>query len=82
MPAGRFLSFLAQGLALAPSVSFPNVPGIHFNDQGKRLQSQFKLEVVVLLRTALWLAHLPVHLLSLLLGALALLAGLSRQGGR
>jgi hypothetical protein len=64
------------------AISFPNVPGVQFNDQGKGLQSQFELEVVVLLRAALGLAHLPIHLLSLLLGSLALLAGLPRQGGR
>jgi hypothetical protein len=82
MPAGRLLSFLAQSLALTPSVSFPNVPGVQFNDQGKRLQGQFQLEVVVLLRTAPGLAHVPVHLLSLLLGSPALLTGLPRQGRR
>jgi hypothetical protein len=58
------------------------VPGVQFNDQGKRLQSQFELKVVVLLRAALGLAHVPIHLLALLLGSPALLAGLPRQGRR
>src|SRR5271155_4308510 len=82
MPARGFLSFLAQSLALAPSVPFANVPSVQFQDQGEGFQGQLKLKVTVLLSTTFGLAHLPVHLLSLLLGSLALLPRLPRQGRR
>jgi hypothetical protein len=43
VPAFRFLPLAAQGLAPAPAISFPNVPGIQLNNHLAGVQRQFQL---------------------------------------
>lgn len=75
MPTARLL------LALAPGVPRAEGPGVQFDDQGEGIESQLKLEVTVWLGTARGRPHLLVEVVALFLGALALVAGRTAQGG-
>ena len=76
MPPLRFLAPRPALVALAPVISFPDVPSIQFNDPGEGLIRQPQH-----LFNPLALAHLFVQLGTLLLRPLALATRLPIQGG-